>query len=233
MKLTQCCSSLGEETSKSFCILDLVHWKCVKQDTASMPELQPLDPTSYLAQGIQGQAYVTNVADVEASICPPPCPCIDCQTSFYTLEEHYKPCFWYRGRISDRDAERIAAEYVRDAKQDRQYLQERLASHGDIIVNRWKKKSREKREALLVQTAPELYESRWIIPRYCYMPESKLVGLGGRTQMRRSQLLLHWLNRDILKSNPSTLFALLHNRTAYPPQDWAAWACIVCPLMSQ
>jgi len=113
-------------------------------------------------------------------------------------------------------------------------LLEQLASHADIIVNRWKKKSRDKRQALLVETIPELYEHRWLLPRYCYMPESKLVGLGDRTWARRCQLLLHWLSLEALKMNPAVLFALLHNRTAYPPQDWAtfdgrqlilSWAC--------
>jgi hypothetical protein len=199
-----------------------------------MPVLEQIDPSSYLGQGLTGPAYVTNISDVEASICTPPCECPDCQHGFYASWEQYSPCFWYRGRISDRDAERIAAGYVRDAQRERQYLLERLASHADIIVNRWKKKSREKRQALLVETIPELYEHRWLIPRYCYMPESKLVGLGGRTRARRCQLLLHWLSLEVLKMSPAVLFALLHNRTAYPPQDWAtfdgrqlilSWAC--------
>jgi len=139
------------------------------------------------------------------------------------LWEQYRPRFCYRGRISDRDAERIAAGYIRDAQQERQYLLERLASHADIIVNRWKKKSREKRQALLVETISELYEHRWLIPRYCYMPKSKLAGLRGRTWARRCQLLLHWLSLGVLKMNPAVLFALLHNRTAYPPQDWTTF----------
>jgi hypothetical protein len=188
-----------------------------------MPAFARIADASYLAQGLTGPAYVANISDVEASLCTPPCECTDCQHGFYASWEQNSPCFWYRGRLSDRDAERIAAGYVRDAQQERQYLLERLASHADIIVNRWKKKSRDKRQALLMETIPELCEHRWLIPRYCFMPESKLVGLGDRTWTRRSQLLLHWLSLEALKMNPAVLFALLHNRTAYPPQDWATF----------
>jgi hypothetical protein len=199
-----------------------------------MPTFLRIDDSSHLGHGLDGPAYIANISDVEASLCTPPCECTDCQHGFYASWEQGSPRFWYRGRISDRDAERITAGYVREAQQERQYLLERLASHADIIVNRWKKKSRDKRQALLVETIPELYEHRWLLPRYCYMPESKLIGLGDRTRARRCQLLLHWLSPEALKMNPAVLFALLHNRTAYFPQDSAtfdgrqlilSWAC--------
>lgn len=42
------------------------------------------------------------------------------------------PCFWYRGRISDRDAKRIAAGHVRDAQQDRQLILSWATGHFDV-----------------------------------------------------------------------------------------------------
>ncbi|MCJ1436970.1 hypothetical protein MMC27_006353 [Xylographa pallens] len=90
-------------------------------------------------------------------------------------------------------------------------------------MNRWKKKSQEKRRALLAETIPELEEHRWLIPRYCFMPESKRGGIEERPWARRCQLLLHWLSLEALVMNPAVLFALLHNRTAYSPQDWATF----------
>ncbi|MCJ1392965.1 hypothetical protein MMC18_005837 [Xylographa bjoerkii] len=72
--------------------------------------------------------------------------------------------------------------HVQDAQPERQDLQQRLACHADAIVRRWKKKSREKRRALLVETVPELGEHRWLIPRCCYMPESKVVRAGARRE---------------------------------------------------
>lgn len=158
-----------------------------------------------------------------ASVYTPPCECIDCQHGFYASLEQYRLAFSYRGRILDSDAKRIAAAHIRDAQQERQYLLRRLTSHADIIMNRWKKKSRDTREALLTETIPELYEHRWLILRYCHMPESKLGGQVDRAWARRCQLLLPWLSLEVLKMNPVILFALLHNRTAYPPQDWATF----------
>ena len=91
----------------------------------AMPVLQKIDPSSYIGQGLSGPAYVTEMSEVEASICTPPCECTDCQHSFYASEEQYQPCFWYRGRVSDRDAEIIAARHIKDAEQERQYLLQR------------------------------------------------------------------------------------------------------------
>lgn len=90
----------------------------------------------------------------------------------------------------------------------------------------------EKRQALLVSSIPELYEQRWLLPRYSSTPESKR--WNSQTRDRRCQLLLPWLSLDVLKTNPAVLLALLHYRTVYSPQDWApydsrqltvSWAC--------
>ena len=170
--------------------------------------------------------------NLEASVYSPPCECVDCQNGFYLIQEQCNPQLSYRGKLSDHDAQRIAAAHVQDTEQDRTYLLQRQASHADTILNRWKKKSVEKRRALLVSCIPELYEHRWLLPRYSNTPESKQ--WKSRTRGRRCQLLLPWLSLEVLKTNPVVLLALLHYRTVYPPQDWApydsrqltvSWAC--------
>lgn len=179
-----------------------------------MPELYQVDPVSVLGQGLSIPGYITTISDVETGICAPPCECDDCQHGFYAVEEQYRPCFWYSDRISDEEATALVNRYVQLAEKDRQYLQQILASHGDLIMSRWKKRSKEKHQALLVSTVPELCEQRWIIPRFCYMPESKLVDLGGRTWERRcaSCWSFHWPSLEVPKSNPAVPFALLLNR---------------------
>ena len=171
-------------------------------------------------------------ANLDPSIYPPPCDCDDCQNGFYLIQEQYSPQFSYRGSLADRDAQRIAAAHVQDAQQERAYLLQRLASHADTILSRWKKKSGEKRQALLVSSVPELYQHRWLLPQYSNTPESKR--WDSRTRDRRCQLLLPWLSLEVLKTNPAVLLALLHYRTVYPSQDWApydsrqltvSWAC--------
>jgi hypothetical protein len=100
-------------------------------------------------------------------------------------------------------------------------LLKRLETFADVIKRRWEKRGRAKREALLKEVVPDLEEKQWLILRHAYSRESLLVH--ARSPVRRRQLLLPWLNAEVLKSNPAVLFAILHYRTAYPPQQWAAF----------
>lgn len=140
------------------------------------------------------------------------------------------PPWFYRRSIPTDEAKQIAASHVNFIHRDRKYLIERLAKYGDIIINRWKKKSQDKRQSLLLEAIPNLCEKRWIIPRHGYTAEGTgipPINSDGQMELRsveiRHQLLLHWLNLEVLKTNPSILFALLYNRTVYAPQDWASF----------
>ncbi|KAH7116470.1 hypothetical protein EDB81DRAFT_848429 [Dactylonectria macrodidyma] len=123
--------------------------------------------------------------------------CVDCQHGFYTVEEQYGP-----------DAERRVLSTVKQIHDLRGALTGRL----HIFANR---------EALLKEAAPDLEEKQWLIPRYTYLRERLITH--ARSQERRRQLLLPWLNVEVLKTNPAVLFALLHYRTAHSPQHWAAF----------
>ncbi|KAI3554134.1 hypothetical protein CABS02_05549 [Colletotrichum abscissum] len=90
-------------------------------------------------------------------------------------------------------------------------------------MSRWRKRSQEERRELLHKAVPELEESQWINSRYGYSDES--FRFGERTAQRRRQLLVPWLNVEVLKTSPAVLFALLHYRTLYPPEDFAALDC--------
>lgn len=115
-----------------------------------------------------GHRYYTTKEGLEASICPPPCDCTDCLHSFYSCEEQEEFMTAYHGRVSDKDASHIVAMHMQDIKKGRRHLIELLDSHGDMILNRWKKKSQAKRADLLREVAEGLYEQQWILPRYAY-----------------------------------------------------------------
>ncbi|KAI0148001.1 hypothetical protein F4776DRAFT_653032 [Hypoxylon sp. NC0597] len=136
----------------------------------------------------------------------PPYVYSDCQTGFYLVQEQYKPAVSYRLRLSDAEARRDCSK-----------------SHADLRMSRWRKLSQEKRQALLTEVAPDLEISPWINIRYGYMNERNLIHC--RSLRRRRQLSAPWLNVNLLKTNPAILNALLHYRTAYPPQDRAAFDC--------
>ncbi|PGH08865.1 hypothetical protein AJ80_07736 [Polytolypa hystricis UAMH7299] len=171
-----------------------------------------------------GPIHIADLGDFKAYKAKPPCNCGHCLDGWYVFSDQKYPSFWYRGIISDESARETVTRYVQDAQEDRKYLLQRLVSQADTIVNRWRKKGRAKRRALLGEIAPDLCERRWLMPRYCYMPESDQgCQPGGRDPVHRSQLLLHWLSVEVLVTNPVVFFALLHNRTAYSAQDWASW----------
>lgn len=167
--------------------------------------------------------YAASISAIQDSLCHPPCECPDCQTGFYAAQEQYQPQLSYCRRLSDDDAKGIVHSYVKQTIEARARLAGHLRSHADVLMKRWTKRSQDKRQALLKQAAPDLEESQWILPRYSYMEERKIIH--NRNQSRRRQLLLPWLSVEVLKTNPAVLFALLHYRSLYPPQDWAVFDC--------
>ncbi|KAI1098665.1 hypothetical protein F4804DRAFT_324066 [Jackrogersella minutella] len=172
---------------------------------------------------LQPGTYAAKEADIIASIGHPPCDCHDCQTGFYASPEQYKPALSYRGKLSESNARRLVESYTKEIHENRKYLADRLKMHADLLMSRWRKRSQEKRQALLAEVAPDLEPSQWINIRYSQMEERGFIHR--RELRRRRQLLAPWLSVEVLKSNPAVLYALLHYRTAYPPDNWAAFDC--------
>jgi hypothetical protein len=50
----------------------------------------------------------------------------------------------------------------------REYLQQQIESHGNMILNRWKKRTQQQREALLLQAYPGLAQEKWFCARFNY-----------------------------------------------------------------
>lgn len=154
-------------------------------------------------------------------IAKPPCECADCINGFYTVKAQSTFGLVYRYRLSDEDAERRVLLAVKKMGDLQRALTERLDVFADILMSRWIKPSQAKREALLKEAAPDLEDKQWLLPRYSLLrPQCYLLG---SSQKGRRGLLLPWLNVEVLTTNPAVLFALLHYRTAYSPQHWAAF----------
>ncbi|KAF4421781.1 hypothetical protein FACUT_10868 [Fusarium acutatum] len=136
--------------------------------------------------------------------------------AFNYIKTHVEASLW---KLSDAEAERSARSVVEDIQRRRTRISEKIDVFGNILLSRWKKRSQAKRVALLKEVAPDLEEQPWFLPRYTYMREKYYIH--ARSPTRRRRLLLPWLNVHVLKTNPAVLFALLHYRTAYPPQSWA------------
>lgn len=182
-----------------------------------------LNPRDHFSLDSNNPTHFGNLEEIVASIHVPPCDCADCEHGYYTPQEQITHRFRYIGTLSDFEARLIAGGLVYCTNQSREYLVQRLATHGDIIIKRWKKNSSEKRQKLLVEAVPDICQERWVIPQYTFTPEFENRGVGRRSMETRRQLLVPWFNVEVLKSNPAVLFALLHNRTAYLPQDWTTF----------
>ncbi|KAK1507068.1 uncharacterized protein CCOS01_16327 [Colletotrichum costaricense] len=150
------------------------------------------------------EGWLCNLGEFERSIRPPPHDCPDCQTGYYTESEQ-------------------PSTYVKALQESRKHITNRLGSYADPLMSRWRKRSQEKRRELLHKAVPELEESQWINSRYVYSDEK--FRYGERTVQRRRQLLVPRLNVEVLKTSPAILFALLHYRTLYPPEDFAPLDC--------
>lgn len=151
-----------------------------------------------------------------APFCPPPCECPDCQNGFYTSQEQGIDRYGYKKRLSEGEAKRILRGHIAQAEEDREYLREQCGKHGDRIMSRWKKRSRDKREAWLLKAKPDLEMHRWFIPRYTNTdPHWK------DARRLRDTFLLPYLSVDLLKMDPSVFLCLLYNRTHYTAEMWA------------
>ncbi|KJZ68714.1 hypothetical protein HIM_11892 [Hirsutella minnesotensis 3608] len=64
-------------------------------------------------------------------------------------------------------------------------------------------------------------ESRWILPDIVSVTDGSNLPYDDSTITDR--LHLPWLSIEMLKENPSVLFALLHLRSSHPPENWAAF----------
>ncbi|KAI5247604.1 hypothetical protein E4T43_01964 [Aureobasidium subglaciale] len=150
--------------------------------------------------------------------------------------------------VNDLEACDIITALVVDARQDLDFLRQVLANHADLIVTRWKKKSREKRTKFLSENV-DLFDKKWAAihllhrcsnltsPEYSEFtrrlqnidhPMMKVSLLQALHDSRTKQMisnhldtwLLPYLNAEMLSEDPSLLLSLLHHRTSYEPEKW-------------
>ncbi|KAK1674804.1 hypothetical protein BDP55DRAFT_716232 [Colletotrichum godetiae] len=169
------------------------------------------------------EGWLCNPEEVKRSVRPPPHDCPDCQIGYYSKSEQHAYSHSYHHSISDTSAANTASAYVKEAQESRKHITNRLSSYVDLLMSRWRKRSQDQRRELLNKAVPELEEPQWINSRYGYSEEK--FRFGERTMQRRRHLLVPWLNVKVLKTSPAVLFALLHHRTLYPPEDFAPLDC--------
>ncbi|KAF7186918.1 hypothetical protein HII31_11712 [Pseudocercospora fuligena] len=95
-------------------------------------------------------------------------------------------------------------------------LKDLLTRYGDVIWTKWKKMSRQKREALLLNADEQLPRHKW--------PDVRIVsGVDKFKIFSDTAKLLPYLSVEILRDDPMRLLSLLHHRTSAMPEEWVSF----------
>jgi hypothetical protein len=165
-------------------------------------------------------ASSTGTISTKIPFCPPPCACADCETYYYTLEQQKFDRFHYTEVLTDAKAKALLAKYINGIDTARAYLRQSIHQHGDLILDRWRKRNPKKRAALLHIAEPELpaKKGHHADVQYAGIPWRE-----GRSSAYRKYLLVPYLDLETLTKNPAVLIGLLHSRAKDTPADWAPY----------
>ncbi|MCJ1382619.1 hypothetical protein MMC17_005732 [Xylographa soralifera] len=144
------------------------------------------------------------------------CDCGVCRQQYRTKSEQGNSLFAYKKFLSNSEASQISSDYVRSIEKDREHITRLCASHGNTILGRWKKKSRDKRQDILLKADSTMYQYQWSQPRLslqCKQLEE--------LRRYRNAWLLPYINVEALRTDPARLLSIVHNRIKYSPAEWA------------
>ncbi|KAI5369206.1 hypothetical protein Slin14017_G000850 [Septoria linicola] len=130
-------------------------------------------------------------------------------------------------RITNSHAQADLSVLVHDAGADLQTLKLLVKTHGDVIMTRWKKMTKAKREKAILQAQPMLYRHKWPEIRIQLgLDEGSDITAHGehrfvaQSTMSRVTMLVPYLNLESLTKDPMRFLSLLHLRSAIDPEHW-------------
>ncbi|PVH76843.1 hypothetical protein DL98DRAFT_281495 [Cadophora sp. DSE1049] len=124
----------------------------------------------------------------------------------------------YTKILDDDEARDIAAENIDLINTSRAKLLGHVATRGKTISSRWKEKSRDKRDTILLEAMPDLEKKQWIMPRF--LKEHDSFGWDKAREVRKTWLL-YWLDVESLQKEPARLLGLIYNRARFSAEEWA------------
>jgi hypothetical protein len=162
----------------------------------------------------------------------PPCESTEREQQFRTFEDQSEKIMTYSQALSDAEAAEMAASLTLKIFEDRQFLKEQCKILGNTMLRRWKKKTKEKREALLLEVNPQMYPHQWCDAHFSleFVPEwktnvGKAVPDPDVTHRRphRNVFLTPCINLEALKTDPARFLSLLYNRVKYSSEEWSSY----------
>lgn len=138
----------------------------------------------------------------------------------------------YSFALSDVEARKKDGEFATEINRNLAYLRQQCENNGDFIIKRWKKKSCNKRKALLRDIYPNLYLHQWPLAHLneafqLTLPPGEWIDaditISRCMRGYRNVCLLPYINMEGLIENPVSFLSLLHNRTKYSPELWAPY----------
>ncbi|KAF7920587.1 uncharacterized protein EAE97_011480 [Botrytis byssoidea] len=144
----------------------------------------------------------------------------ECDAQYRILDQQPMDRMAYAEALNVHEAKTIAKSYADAIEDDVKYLHRMVAAHGNMIINRWRKKSRDKRTKTLQTAFFRIFPTKWNFVHDHY--DHADITWQPMREFREA-LLVPWLNLETLRDDSYKLLALLHARTKYSPEQWVAF----------
>ena len=144
--------------------------------------------------------------------------CADCYPQFYGAL--LRPNDLSEAKMtSNADAKQICKSLAEQTKADLEYIRKTLAINADAVLSRWKSRTPQQREKLILQALPEIYRSKY--------PEQRMpYGLGPKITSNvtaKNAFLLPYLTVQNLKADATKLLSLFYHRSNAELQGWVTF----------
>jgi hypothetical protein len=149
--------------------------------------------------------------------------CEYCERNYHSVDHQVRGKRCYNGALTHDQARKQLDSIMKETNDNLAYMRQKLQSHGDLILSRWSKKSRDKRGTML-STATNWCFGSWP-PQLDLDPVPEEYKDDYMTWHPERASQTHWsyawwiLVKDFAEDRMK-LMRLLYLRTEYPSQAW-------------
>ena len=151
---------------------------------------------------------------------PPPCECEQCLLQYRAHDmQKYAPYAYLQHHFDD-EASELATTFKQSILADMEFLRHHIATSGNVILKRWRRRTPAKRKDLLKQIEPEVYPTSTPFMDLA----TRLAGKSMYDQQPyRVAYLIPYLNLECLSIETYSMIGLLNHRTTSGPDKWVVF----------